>query len=128
MWDVYYVGFIGIDGILLSVMERLHDECLTCIDVVSFFELDANQVPIPGGVERVNPAEPGETLHLTVDRDLQYQVQEITDDEVERTGAEYGIAIVQDEETHDLLALDDSNTVDPNNPGVSDSEARRSRA
>lgn len=122
------VGFVGSDGTPLAGLERLQDERLTGKDGERVFERDANQVPIPGGVERVNPAEPGETLHLTVDRDLQYQVQEITDDEVERTGAEYGIAIVQDVETGDLLALADSNTVDPNNPGESDSEARGSRA
>ncbi|HLR55340.1 MAG TPA: penicillin-binding transpeptidase domain-containing protein, partial [Actinomycetales bacterium] len=122
------VGFLGSDGVALGGLELIQDERLTGTDGKRVFERDASRVAIPGGVERVDPAVPGETMHLTIERDLQWQIQEIVDDQKEKQQADYAVAIVQDVETGELLALADSGSVDPNDPAGTAADGRGSRA
>ncbi len=122
------VGFLGSDGVALGGLELIQDERLTGTDGERVFERDASRVAIPGGVERITPAVPGETMHLTIERDLQWQIQEIVDEQKEKQQAEYAVAIVQDVETGELLALADSGSVDPNDPAGTAADGRGSRA
>src|SRR5690625_2213547 len=122
------LGFLGDDGTALAGLELVQNDRLTGEDGERVFERDAQRVPIPGGVERINPAVPGETLHLTIDRDLQWQIQEIIDRYRDNQGADYAVAIVQDVSNGDLLALADSGSVDPNDPAGTAADGRGSRA
>lgn len=92
------------------------------------YEKGGGNVVIPTGVRQESPAIPGETLVTTIDRDLQWQVQERLDQGVADTGAEWGAVIVMDVKTGEVYVLADSETVDPNHPGWSSADDRGSRA
>ncbi len=92
------------------------------------YERGGGGVVIPTGVRAETPAVPGLAVVTTIDRDLQWQVQERINRAVADTGAEWGAVIVMDVHTGDLYVLADSSTVDPNHPGSSAAEDRGSRA
>lgn len=92
------------------------------------YERGGGDVVIPTGVRQESPAVPGETLVLSIDRDLQWLVQERLDLGVTQTGAEWGAAVVMDVGTGEVYVLADSPSVDPNHPGRSAEGDRGSRA
>src|SRR5690606_18090525 len=71
---------------------------------------------IPTGVFDEEPAVPGNTVVLTIDRDLQWQVQQVLDAAVQQYGASRGTVVISDVRTGEVLALVDSFPVDPNSP------------
>ncbi|WP_084127088.1 penicillin-binding protein 2 [Demequina sp. NBRC 110054] len=119
-------GLFGNAGIELALEDTLVGE-----DGSVTYERGANSASgtvIPTGILDEVAAEPGDTVVLTIDADIQYQVQEILDEAVADTGSSGGIVIVEDVKSGEIYALADSDTVDPNDPGASDSEDRGSRA
>ncbi len=68
---------------------------------------------IPGTERNVQPATPGSDLELTLDSDVQYEVQRTLADYVERAHAEGGSAVVLDAETGEVHALANDTTFDP---------------
>ncbi|PKQ25714.1 MAG: peptidoglycan glycosyltransferase [Actinobacteria bacterium HGW-Actinobacteria-4] len=83
---------------------------------------------IPTGVREEQPAVPGSDVVLTIDRDIQWYVQQQLEEALRSTGAPRGIIVITDVATGEVIALADSATVDPNNPGASDPSNRGSRA
>ncbi|WP_430867023.1 peptidoglycan D,D-transpeptidase FtsI family protein [Demequina aurantiaca] len=82
---------------------------------------------IPTGEFEETPAVPGSTVVLTIDRDIQWQVQKIVAEALETTGSERAMVTVEDVQTGEILALVDSDSVDPNDPGATDANARAAR-
>lgn len=69
---------------------------------------------IPGASEeRVEP-EPGEDVRLSLDVDVQWKAQDELESAVKDSGADYGMAVVHDVRTGQVVALADSGTADPN--------------
>jgi cell division protein FtsI (penicillin-binding protein 3) len=83
---------------------------------------------IPTGVRDEQPAVPGSDVVLTIDRDIQWYVQQQLDEALRTTGARRGTIVITDVTTGEVIALADSATVDPNSPGASDPADRGSRA
>lgn len=73
---------------------------------------------IPTGRHEETPAVPGSTVVLTLDRDIQWQVQKLVAAAVKKTGTERAMVTVEDVKTGEILALVDSGSVDPNDPGA----------
>ncbi|MFC3276292.1 penicillin-binding transpeptidase domain-containing protein [Agromyces mediolanus] len=73
-------------------------------------------------------AQPGGTLQLTIDADLQWEVQRILAARVAEVGAEWGMVTVMNAKTGELIAVADVPTVDPNDPSSTDAEDRGSRS
>ncbi|WP_062203126.1 peptidoglycan D,D-transpeptidase FtsI family protein [Demequina salsinemoris] len=120
------VGKSGAAGIELALEDTLEGE-----DGSVTYERGANDASgtvIPTGILDEVAAEPGDTVVLTIDSDIQYQVQDILDQAVADTGSSAGIVIVEDSQTGEIYALADSDTVDPNDPSASDADDRGSRA
>ncbi|MEU8614779.1 hypothetical protein AB0C29_43015, partial [Actinoplanes sp. NPDC048791] len=59
---------------------------------------------IPRGYHRLTRARPGATLHLTIDRDLQFQTQRELCPALAEAGATFGAAVVLDVRTGEVLA------------------------
>jgi cell division protein FtsI/penicillin-binding protein 2 len=74
------------------------------------------------------PAEPGESLVLTIDENIQYIAEKALAEAVEKTHAQAGTAVVEDPNTGALLALASQPSFDPNDPGASPAAARADRA
>jgi cell division protein FtsI (penicillin-binding protein 3) len=79
---------------------------------------EGSDTVIPGSTRAEQVATPGSTLRLTLDADLQYTVQRLLVQHVERTGARGGSAVVLDAGTGEVRALANSQTFDPNDLGA----------
>lgn len=120
------VGFVGRDGDALAGLEQVENDCLTATDGVLRFERGKDGVTIPGtAVEE--PAVDGGTLQLTINRDLQWYMQQLIGEQVQNTGAQSGTITVVDAKTGEVRAMAEYPTVDPNNVDGSEPDDRYSR-
>ena len=96
----------------VSGVERAFDEELRGRDGYERYERSASGQQIPLGETESEPAVDGDTLHLTVDRDLQWKAQEAIAAKVAETGALNGTVVVMDKEQR-VLAMASAPSVDP---------------
>jgi cell division protein FtsI (penicillin-binding protein 3) len=68
-------------------------------------ETDPEGHTIPAGRHQIEPAERGDDLVVTLDRSLQYEVEQVLADQIRSVGAKGGTAIVSQPETGEVLAL-----------------------
>jgi cell division protein FtsI (penicillin-binding protein 3) len=122
------LGFVdwegtGQAGLELTLQDRLAGRAGT-----ESVEIGAAGQVIPTGARSRTDAVPGQTVHLTIDRDIQWTAQHVVDGAVDRYGAQWGAVLVQEVGTGRILALADSDAVDPNEPAASPEDSRGSRA
>ena len=105
------IGFTGESHNGLEGLEARYDEMLRGEDGERVFEIgnpafgDGQLAKeIPGGYQRQKNPKPGTSLQLTIDRDLQYQVQRLLSEDMEKVNATIGAAVVIDTQTGDVLA------------------------
>ena len=114
------VGFTGQDLQGLAGLEAAYDELLRGVNGRRSFEVGQREVnldhEIPSGYREEIPAKPGRSLQLTIDRDLQFEVQRILGDAMTRAGAWVGAAVVLDVRTGEILALASYPFYDAANP------------
>lgn len=122
------IGFVDRDGVGQEGLERALDDSLTGSDGRYSYERGRGGQEIPGGKREETPAVPGQDVQLTILRDLQWKAQDELDRAVAATGSDSGSLVAIDIPTGEILALADSGTVDPNDPGATDAGSRGSRA
>jgi cell division protein FtsI (penicillin-binding protein 3) len=108
------VGFVNSEQEGQGGIERMYDDVLAGTPGTTTYERSRDGVPIPGGAEESEAAVPGRDVVLTIDHDVQWKTQDSLDQAVAASGAEYGIALVQDTRTAEMLAIADSGSVNPN--------------
>lgn len=86
-------------------LELQYDKILRGIDGLMMREVNNSGRTIPGGSRIVEPARPGTDLVLTIDRSMQYQVEQALLRRVEELAAKGGNAIVLDTATGEVLAI-----------------------
>jgi cell division protein FtsI (penicillin-binding protein 3) len=111
------IGFVNSSGSGLAGLEQQYDARLEGTPGVDEYERGRHGQQIPGGYEKDTPAQPGDSLQLTIDADLQYAAESALADQLKATGAPSGTVIVVDVKTGEVLAMADSKKVDPNDPG-----------
>jgi len=121
------LGFVGVSEPLAG-LERSHDACLAGQDGVVSYESSEDGVRIPDTEVTEVPAVDGGTLTLTIDRDLQWYLQESVAKAASDFGATWGSAAVVRVSDGAIMALTDWPTLDPNafqdaDPGVTGSRA-----
>ncbi|MDE0546747.1 penicillin-binding protein 2 [Microbacterium sp. C7(2022)] len=119
------VGFMGTEG-ALEGLELSQDSCLAATDGTRTYQKGKDGVVIPG-TERQVPATNGGTLQLTINRDLQWYMQQLIGEQVQNMRAQSGAIMVVEVETGKIRAAAEYPTVDPNDPAASDTDDRRSR-
>jgi cell division protein FtsI (penicillin-binding protein 3) len=120
------VGFVGSDGEALAGLELSQNDCLSGEDGAESYERGKDGVVIPG-TRKQTPAEDGGTLQLTINRDLQWYMQQLVAEEVQNQEANYGTILVQEVATGKIRAAAEYPTVDPNNVTASADADRSSR-
>ncbi|OMH33209.1 peptidoglycan glycosyltransferase [Tersicoccus sp. Bi-70] len=122
------VGFMSSDNRALAGLELTQDKQLTGTDGERKFEIGANGVRIPNATAEDVPARDGETVKLTINQDIQWVAQQAIANQVAANKAEWGTAVVVEVATGNLIAVADSTTVDPNDPGATPADRRGSLA
>ncbi|MEU1886189.1 penicillin-binding protein 2 [Micromonospora sp. WMMD987] len=100
------VGFTSQDMDGLEGLEARYDDLLRGQDGRRVYEAGLGDLnaPIPGGYSQTTAPKPGSSLVLTIDRDLQFQVQQILSRQMAQTRGAIGAAVVLDVKTGDVLA------------------------
>lgn len=122
------VGFSGSDGEPLAGIELSQNECLSGVNGEETFERGADGVKLPGSQVITQPVQNGGTVQLTIDRDLQFEAQQAINNEITKTGAEWGLITIMDAKTGELLAVAEDYSVDPNDVDASSPERREARS
>ncbi len=99
------LGKVGTDDIGLSGLEKQFDAELSGRPGQLVSEDDPSGKPIPGGFQKLTPATRGSDLVLTLDRSLQYEVENDLTRQILATRAAGGMAVVMERSTGDVLAM-----------------------
>lgn len=105
------LGYVGAEDIGLGGLERMFEEDLHGVKGSMRTSVDARRKAL-GSVE--NEPLPGENLVLTIDANIQHIAERALDEQVEKTKALHGVAVVQDPHTGQILALAVSPRFNPN--------------
>ncbi|WP_444542442.1 peptidoglycan D,D-transpeptidase FtsI family protein [Couchioplanes azureus] len=100
------IGFTGEDHTGLEGIEARYDELLRGTNGVKVYETGRGDLAkeIPGGYRRETPAAPGSSIQLTIDRDLQFEVQRYLSQRMDKINATVAGAVVLDVQTGEVLA------------------------
>jgi cell division protein FtsI (penicillin-binding protein 3) len=120
------VGFTSTDGTPLEGLELSQNSCLAATNGTLAFERGKDGVVIPG-TQREQPAVDGGTLQLTIDRDLQWYMQQLIGEQAQNMGAKHGAIMVVEVGTGKIRAAADWPSVDPNNVNATPAADRSSR-
>jgi cell division protein FtsI (penicillin-binding protein 3) len=111
------VGFVGTDGPQAG-LELEYDKCLSSTAGTSTYQTGADGVRIPGSTVKETDPVNGGTLQLTVDSQLEYQVDQAITKQAQAIGAPWATAVVVRVADGHLMAVSDYPAVDPNDPGA----------
>lgn len=111
------IGFLQDGSTGQAGIEQTQDGLLRGKDGKRLFEIGADGLRIPVGVDELTPPEDGKDVKLTLNSDLQYFAQQAIESQSDKQGAEWGIITVMDAKTGDIVAMADTNAPDPNDPG-----------
>ena len=120
------VGFVGADGKPQEGMELGMDACLAASDGKEVFQRGRNGEVLPG-TTKADPAVNGGTLQLTINRDLQWYLQQLIAEETQNMRAKSGTITVLEVKTGKIRAAAEYPTVDPNNVDGATADDRASR-
>jgi cell division protein FtsI (penicillin-binding protein 3) len=99
------LGRVGIDNAGLSGLERQFDSRLAGRPGKSIIERGPDGTRIPGGLRLSRPSVRGDDLVLTIDRALQYETERSLANQIVRSQAKGGIAVVMETRTGEILSL-----------------------
>lgn len=118
------VGFLGTDQALGGV-ELTQNEALTGEAGQLTYQIGADGIRIPTAPRTEVPAVDGQTVQLTINQDIQWFAQQQIASQVERLNAQWGTIVVLEVETGRLIAMAQSVSPDPNNPGATPADRRQ---
>ncbi len=111
------VGFVGTDGPQAG-METEYDKCLASTAGRATYQTGQDGVRIPGSTVKQTDPINGGTLQLTIDSQLQYQVQTAITKQAQVLGAPWATAVITRVSDGHLMTVADYPSVDPNDPGA----------
>jgi cell division protein FtsI (penicillin-binding protein 3) len=117
----HVLGFVGLDNVGLGGIEKVYNQKITGEPGKLFLEKDSTGKAYESFEI---PANPGQTVVLTLDQSVQYRTEQALADAVQRSRAKSGTAIVLDPRSGEILALANVPNFDPNNVAVSSQQER----
>ncbi len=122
------VGFVGADGEGLAGLERTLNAQLAGVEGKETYESAPNGSKIPLGRRSITPARNGLSFQLTLDSEVQWAAERRLAEQVAKTRADSGFAIVLDVKTGQVIALANAPSYDSSRPQAARSEDRGNRA
>ncbi|WP_336790679.1 MULTISPECIES: peptidoglycan D,D-transpeptidase FtsI family protein [Gordonia] len=110
------VGDVNYDGNGLIGLESSLEPVLAGTNGTETFDQGRDGVMIPGSKRNVHPAKDGETVHLTLDSDVQWFVQSQVNMAKKASGANNVSVVVMDSRTGEVLAMANDGTFDASKP------------
>lgn len=112
------LGFVNTEGVGNYGIEQFLDKELKGVDGRLETVTDVSDVPLTIGDRNIRePAKDGNDIVLTIDRNIQSQVERALADGLQRTGATDGSAVVLDPHTGKVLAMANLPTYNPGEYG-----------
>ncbi|MHB1130568.1 MAG: peptidoglycan D,D-transpeptidase FtsI family protein, partial [Ilumatobacteraceae bacterium] len=99
------VGRTDPDGIGISGLEKQFNDVLAGVDGRSVREVNSDGQSIAAGSNDSQSAVRGHDVITTIDRNIQFQVDGIVNQQIQRIGARSGTAIVMDSATGEIYAM-----------------------
>ena len=124
----HVLGFVDIDGAGLAGVELQYEGVLEGRPGRMVLEQDPAGRALPQAEFSFERPRPGQSLLLTIDKELQYRTQLILAEAVGRFSAEAGTAVVMRPDTGEILALANVPNFSLEDPGAAPQEAQRNRA
>ncbi|HUL73364.1 MAG TPA: penicillin-binding protein [Vicinamibacterales bacterium] len=122
----HVLGFVDINSSGLGGIEYVYDDRVRGVPGKVLARIDGEKHRLEERVEQ--PTIPGDTLQLTIDRDLQYIAERELEAGVVENRARGGTAIVVDPWTGEILALANYPTFNPNLASQADPDDLHNRA
>jgi cell division protein FtsI (penicillin-binding protein 3) len=108
------IGFVNHGGVGATGLESSMNSIISGTDG-KYSYANGYKAEIPGSQSEIIPAQPGTSIRLTVDRDIQWVASKAIADAVKSSNAISGTVIVMDPKTGQILAHATAPTFDPNN-------------
>lgn len=99
------IGKTNIDGEGIAGIEMQYDLMLTGTDGEMIRQHDRDGRSLPGSETTTVAPVPGQDVVLTLDRSVQYEVEQALVEQVTRLGARGGSAVVMDTDTGEIIAM-----------------------
>lgn len=122
------IGFVGTDNAPQAGIEMSQNSCLAGTDGVARYERGADGVALPGSTVVTDEVVNGGTVKLTINRDLQWQVQQEVNHQATKVQAEWVLAVVMNAKTGEVVAVGEDASVDPNNVDATPANKREARS
>lgn len=101
---IQVLGFVGSDGDGLTGLEKEYNDILTGTDGTMYLETGSTGTPIAGGASSITPAQNGTDIVISLDIELQTQVEEVVRAAMETYTTEGSASIVMNPKTGEILA------------------------
>ncbi len=108
------LGFVNSAGVGGGGMEASLNHILAGRDGVFTYE-NGGGPSIPSSRQTLIPPQPGKSVRLTIDRDLQWAAEDAINELAKQTKAKTVSAVIMDPQTGEILALATAPGFDPNN-------------
>jgi cell division protein FtsI (penicillin-binding protein 3) len=122
------VGYVGADGEGLGGLEYSLNTQLAGVEGKETYEASPNGSKIPLGDSQTTPAQNGLNYQLTLDAELQWVTERALAARVQESKADYGMAVVMNVKTGEVLSMANAPTFDSAKPGAAKPEDRGNRA
>lgn len=122
------IGFTGREGYGLEGLELAYDSSLSGSKKEVMVPRDARGRPLLNDARLLFDVGDGKDLFLTIDSDVQYQLEKELEDSIQEHEAERGVGIVMDVETSEILALANSPGYNLNQATMFSAAIRKNRA
>ncbi|PJM79612.1 peptidoglycan D,D-transpeptidase FtsI family protein [Bifidobacterium scaligerum] len=105
------LGGVNDEGTGVAGIEQIENDALTGTDGHETYQRGNGGEEIPGTMTESVAAKNGDDVNLTIDRDVQWYVKKTLKEAKSKFGAAWAIAVVQDVQTGEIMALADSDEV-----------------
>ena len=112
----HVLGSVNVDGTGVMGLEYWYDETLRGVSGIKIAEVDKQNRELPYSAVTLTPAIHGSDLTLTIDEKIQYFIENLAEEAMEKHEADSVTMIVSDPRTGGVLGMVNLPDFDPNNP------------